>query len=144
MARRRRATRWMLVLLAPVAVATLAGVLILWPGGGPSAAQRAAEGTVPPGTSYPHGRVTALRSEPCAGAATGARAQTCATAEVRVLDGRDAGRNIRLDLPADAVASGVRLGTQLVLTRSPAGDGGGCRAGHATVSTACWDATISW
>ncbi|MGZ4567465.1 MAG: YibE/F family protein [Blastococcus sp.] len=124
-ARRRRASRWMLFLLVPVAVATVAGVLVLWPGGGPSAAQRAAAGTIPAGTSYPHGMVTALREDPCGDAAAGQRAQTCATAEVRVVDGPDAGRSVRVDLPADAVASGVHLRTQLVLTRSPGADGAG-------------------
>lgn len=113
------------MLLVPVAVATLAGVLLLWPGGGPSAAQRAAEGTIPAGTSYPHGAVTALRTEPCADAASGPRAHSCAAVVVRVLDGPDTGRSIRVDLPPDAVASGVHLGTDLVLTRSPGGDGTG-------------------
>ena len=115
----------MLFLLVPVGVATLAGIVILWPGGGPSAAQRAAAGTVPAGTSYPHGAVTALRAEPCAGAPTGRKTSTCATAVVRVLDGPDAGRSTRIDLPPDAVASGVHLGTTLVLSRAPGENGGG-------------------
>jgi uncharacterized membrane protein len=124
-ARRRQAIRWMLFLLVPVAVATLAGILALWPSSGPSPAQRAAEGTISAGTSYPHATITALKEEPCADATTGRRPQTCAAAEVRVLDSPDAGRSVRIDLPADAVASGVHLGTKLVLTRSPGGDGGG-------------------
>ena len=125
MARRRRAVRWMLLLLVPVAVATLAGVLMLWPGGGPSAAQRAAAGTVPAGTSYPHATVVALREEACADAVPGQKAVACAAVVVRVLDGPDTGRTVRVDLPRDAVASGVHLGTNLVLTRSPGANGSG-------------------
>jgi uncharacterized membrane protein len=123
--RRRRASRWLLFLLVPVSIATLAGVVFLWPSAGPSRAQRAAEGTVPAGTSYPHGTVTALRTEPCSGAAPGPGGQTCATAVLRVLDGPDTGRSVQVELPPDAVASGVHLGSQLVLTRSPAGNGAG-------------------
>ena len=115
----------MLWLLVPVAVATLAGVVLLWPGGGQSPAQRAAAGAIAAGTSYPHGTVTALREQPCADATSGPQSHACAVAEVRVLDGPDAGRVTRVGLPADAMASGVHLGTQLVLTRSPGGDGGG-------------------
>lgn len=115
----------MLLLLVPVAVATLAGVLVLWPAGGTTPAQRAAQAAIPPGTSYPHAAVTALQGAPCGQATPGQAAQTCATATVRVLDGIDAGRTVQVELPPDVVASGVHLGTDLVLTRSPGSNGGG-------------------
>jgi uncharacterized membrane protein len=115
----------MLVLLVPVALATIAGLVVLWPGGGTSAAERAAAGTFPPGLSYPTGTVVALQTAPCSGSASGRGAETCGTALVRLKDGVDAGRQVPVDLPPDAVAAGVKVGSSLVLTRDPTGGGTG-------------------
>lgn len=123
-ARRRRAIRWTLVVLLPVALATLAGLVSLWPSGAPSRAERAASSSIPPGTTYPQATVVGLRAQPCADPGPATAAPTCATAVVRVDDGADAGHQVRVDLPPEAVTSGVQLGSRLVLTRSP-GDGSG-------------------
>jgi uncharacterized membrane protein len=120
--RRGRAIRWMLVVLVPVGLATLAGLVVLWPSSGASPAQRAAAGSITPGTSYPRATVVALREDPCTDAA-GAEGSACATAMVHVEDGAGAGQEVQVDLPPDAVASGVHLGTELVLSRVPSGAG---------------------
>lgn len=129
-ARRRTAIRIMLAVLVPVAVATLVGLVVLWPGGGPSAAQRAAAAAyTSPGTTYPQATVVQVDKQPCADAGGGPSRQTCATAVVRVEDGAGAGRYVQVQLPPDAVASGVEVGTKLVLTRDPAGTGAATGAG---------------
>ncbi|MCU1613979.1 MAG: Conserved rane protein of unknown function [Frankiales bacterium] len=112
----------MLALLVPVALATVVGMVLLWPPGTESPAHRAAAGFFSPSTTYPQATVLRVQRSNCADPGT-AQGQTCATALVRVDDGADAGRQVAVQLPPDAVASGVDVGTTLVLTRDP-GKGG--------------------
>lgn len=115
----------MLAVLVPVALATVAGLIVLWPGGGTSPAAKAAAGMFPPGLTYPTGTVVALHKEPCSGSTAAGRAETCATAIVRLQDGAAAGRQAEVDIPPDAVTAGVEVGSHLVLTRDPTGGGTG-------------------
>jgi uncharacterized membrane protein len=122
-ARRRTAIRIMVAVLVPVALATVAGLVLLWPGGGTSAAQRAAAaGYTSPNTTFPQATVVQVHKQQCGDG--GAAAQTCATAEVRVDDGAGSGQYVQVQLPPDAVASGVDVGTKLVLSRDPTGPPG--------------------
>jgi uncharacterized membrane protein len=114
----------MLVVLVPVALATVAGLIVLWPGGGPSAAEKAAAGAIPPGVTYPQGTVVAIREMPCSGTNATGHKETCATALVRIKDGPDAGTQVPVDLPPDAVAAGVKVGSTIVLTHDPSGGSG--------------------
>ena len=41
----------MLLLLVPVGLATVVGLLVLWPGGEPTRAQQGAAAALPPGTT---------------------------------------------------------------------------------------------
>ncbi|MEU2347985.1 YibE/F family protein [Modestobacter sp. NPDC049651] len=116
-ARRRSAVRFMLWLLVPVGVATLAGLMLLWPSGEQSAAGRAAGQFLPPGTTFPQATVVQLTEQDCTGDATTGPPQTCATAVVVVADGASAGDNVQVDLSPDVVASGVQVGDELVLSR---------------------------
>ena len=118
LARRRHAVRLMLVVLVPVGLATLAGLFLLWPGGGQSAAQRAAESFVPPGTTYPTATVQTLQTYDCS-VSPGDQPVTCATAVVEVLDGAAAGDFVQVDLSADVVSSGIGVGDGMVLSRDP-------------------------
>jgi uncharacterized membrane protein len=112
----------MLLLLVPAGLATVVGLVVLWPGDGPTPAQQVAETFLPPGTTYPDGRIVSLETLPC-GEAGGAQA-TCATAVVEVLEGEGAGEFQQVDLAADVVANGVAEGDTVVLTRDPAAEGG--------------------
>lgn len=113
----------MLLVLAPIGIATVVGLLVLWPGGKPSHAQQVATTYVPPGTTYPEAQVLAVATAPCApGAAT--VQNTCGRALVTVLDGVDRGEQQRIDLPPDVVAAGVHAGDQLVLSRDGTAQGG--------------------
>jgi uncharacterized membrane protein len=96
---------------------------VLWPSGEPTKAQQVAETYLPPGTTYPEARVVSIEECPESGEAP-ATAQRCLTAVVEILDGEGAGDYQQIDLPPDAVASGVSEGDVLILTRDGGAEGG--------------------
>ena len=112
----------MLLLLVPIGLATVVGLFVLWPSDEPTRAQQAAEVALPPGTTYPDGRVVSVEPLACGGE-TGAQLQ-CATVVVEVLDDEGAGDFQQIELPADVVAAGVEEGDTFVLTRDAGADGG--------------------
>ncbi|GAB3201989.1 hypothetical protein GCM10027261_37960 [Geodermatophilus arenarius] len=120
--RRRRAVTLMLLLLVPVGLATVVGLVALWPGGEPTSAEQVAATFLPAGTTYADARVVSLQTLPCGEAGTGQA--TCATAVVEVLEGDGAGDYQQVDLSAEVVANGVGEGDTLVLTRDPGAEGG--------------------
>jgi uncharacterized membrane protein len=113
----------MLLLLVPVALATVVGLFVLWPSGAPTRAQQAADVQMPPGTTYPQGRVVSVQPVPC-GSETPGQAPQCATVVVEVLDGAGKGDFQQIQLSADVVGGGVAKGDVLVLSRDAAADGG--------------------
>src|SRR4051812_6539542 len=112
----------MLLLLVPVALATVVGLFVLWPDGEPTRAQQAAEIALPPGMTYPEGRVVSVEPLACGGG-TGAQLQ-CASVVVEVLDGEGKGDFQQLELPPEVVAAGVDEGDTFVLTRDGGAEGG--------------------
>lgn len=110
----------MLLLLVPVGLATVIGLLVLWPDGGPTRASQAAAQALPPGTTYPDGRVVSVQTEECGVEATA----LCATAVVEVLDGPGEGDYVQIGLDEVVVANGVAEGDVLVLSRDAGADGG--------------------
>ncbi|MGY1849501.1 MULTISPECIES: YibE/F family protein [unclassified Blastococcus] len=121
--RRRRAVWLMLLLLVPVGLATVIGLIALWPSGEPTRAEQAAEQALPPGTTYPDGRIVSIETFDC-GLDPAGPPQTCATAVVEVLEGEGAGNFERVDMPPEVVAAGVSEGETLVLTRDAGAEGG--------------------
>ena len=113
----------MLLFLVPVGLATVVGLVVLWPGGEPTRAQQAADIQLPPGTTYPEGRVVSLQTYDCSADAT-AQPLLCATAVVEVLDGEGRGDFQQIELSADVVAAGVAKGDVFVLTRDGGAEGG--------------------
>jgi uncharacterized membrane protein len=113
----------MLLLLVPVALATVVGLFVLWPGGEQTRAQRAAEVQLPPGTTYPEGRVVSVERVPCGTEAAG-QAPQCANVVVEVLDGPGKGDFQQLQLSADIVGGGVAKDDVFVLTRDAGAAGG--------------------
>jgi uncharacterized membrane protein len=107
----------------PVALATVVGLFVLWPGGEPSRAQRAADVQMPPGMTYPEGRVVSVQPQPCGSEAAG-QAPQCATVVVEILDGAGKGDFQQIGLSADVVGGGVAKGDVFVLTRDPGAEGG--------------------
>ncbi|MFQ1003809.1 YibE/F family protein [Modestobacter sp. SSW1-42] len=118
-ARRRRAVRLMLYVLVPIGLATLVGLVTLWPQGGQTAAQQAAASFLPPGTTFPQGTVASLETFECVEATGNAPAQDCARAVMVVAEGEDAGDYVQVELPPEVVAEGVAVGDELVLNRDP-------------------------
>src|SRR4051812_41757572 len=103
----------MLLFLVPVALATVVGLIVLWPGGQPSRAQQAADIQLPPGTTYPQGRVVSVERVPCGGETPG-QAPQCANAVMEVLDGEGKGDLQQIQLSPDIVAAGVGKGDVFV------------------------------
>ncbi len=118
---RRRAVWLMLLLLVPVGLATVIGLLVLWPGGEPTRAEQVAATYLPPGTTYPGARVVSVEEFDCGDPG---RPATCARAVVEILDGDGAGDYQQIDLDAVVVANGVGEGDTLVLTRDAGAEGG--------------------
>ncbi|SDP16895.1 Uncharacterized membrane protein [Klenkia soli] len=115
--RRRRATWLMLLVLVPIALATVVGLIALWPSGETSRAQQAAETFQPPGTSYPDATVQSLDTYDCSDSSTSGQQLTCGTAVVEVTDGDGEGDFVSVDLPPEVVGTGVQVGDGFVLTR---------------------------
>jgi uncharacterized membrane protein len=113
----------MLLLLVPVGLATVIGLFVLWPDEEPTRAEQAAAVALPPGTTYPDGRIVSVESFDC-GIDPSAAPQTCATAVVEVLGGEGAGDFKQVELPPEVVAAGVSEGDTLVLTRDAGAEGG--------------------
>ncbi|SOC50197.1 Uncharacterized membrane protein [Blastococcus aggregatus] len=118
---RRRAVWLMLLLLVPVGLATVIGLLVMWPGGEPTRAEQVAATYLPPGTTYPDGRVVSVEEFDCGDPG---RPATCARAVVEILDGDGTGDYQQIDLDAVVVANGVEEGDTLVLTRDVGAEGG--------------------
>ena len=118
--RRRRAVWLMLLVLVPAGLATVIGLIALWPGDGPTRAELAVAQTLPAGTTYPEAEVRSLEIQPdCAPSApcTGA-------AVVEVRDGPGEGDFQLVDLPPEVIAAGVEKGDTLVLSRDAGAQGG--------------------
>jgi uncharacterized membrane protein len=114
----------MLVVLIPIGLATLAGLVLLWPGSAKTAAQQAADAYLPPGTTFPQATIASLKPYECNPATAQLPAQTCATAVMVIDDGPHAGDYVQVDLSPDVMAEGVQVGDELVLNRDPGTDGG--------------------
>jgi uncharacterized membrane protein len=115
----------MLFLLVPAGLATVVGLVVLWPSGDKTAVQQAAESFLPPGTTYPHGAVASLETFDCSVDAAAGQQLTCANAVVLVAEGEDAGEYVQVELPPEVVALDVEVGDELVLSRDPGIDAGG-------------------
>jgi uncharacterized membrane protein len=116
----------MLFLLVPVGLATVVGLIVLWPSGEPSRAQEAAQVQLPAGTTYPDGRVVSVDPFDCSIPGTGGEVQelTCASVVVEVLEGEGAGEYQQLELPAEIYAAGIEVDDVLVLSRDPGAESG--------------------
>src|SRR4051794_19383197 len=116
----------MLFVLVPIALATVLGLVLLWPSGTPSRAERAASLAFPAGTTYPHGTVSKVTPYDCSVTdQTGAPEQlTCATVVVKVADGAAAGDFVQVDVPAEVVAYGIDEDDEIVLQADQGAEGG--------------------
>src|SRR4051794_19469008 len=102
----------MLFVLVPIGLATVVGLVLLWPSGGTTPAERAARAYVPVGTTYADGTIAQLTAYDCpaTGADGSTQPLTCATAVVEITDGAGQGSFQQIDLTPDVVASGLARG----------------------------------
>jgi uncharacterized membrane protein len=119
----RRAVWLMLLLLVPIALATVVGLFVLWPSGEQTRAQQVAETYLPPGTTYPKAEVVSVETVPCPGD-TAVPPASCTTAVVKILDGEGKGDFQQIELTADVVVTGIEKGDTVVLTRDAGAEGG--------------------
>jgi uncharacterized membrane protein len=123
-ARRRWAVRILLFLLVPVGLATVLGLIVLWPSGERTAAQQAAESFLPPGTTYPPGTVVSLDDPKCSEGNAG-QPVCVVDAVVVVGEGEGEGDYAQVELPPEVADMDVEVGDELRLTRDPGIDAGG-------------------
>ena len=121
MPRLNRTTVALLAVLLPIAVATIVGLVLLWPSGA-----RPSTGIVDLGADYPKARVTAVETTACQGVnedrrADGSIPDTVPCTQVTaVLTSSDrAGTSVQVWTPATVAADDVPKGTNIVLLRYP-------------------------
>ena len=99
-----------------LAFLTLAGIVILRPGGGAGRPDLAQAGVT---SAFYDARVVSARTGPCPRAGGGERA-TCRLVEAQLLEGPDAGSTIPLDFQPSSANPDLREGDKVVLGYSPA------------------------
>src|SRR3954447_12722379 len=108
----------MLLLLVPVGLATVIGLVALWPDGEPTQAEQAAAVAWPPGTTYPDARVVSVETVDC-GIDPTAAPQICANAVMEILEGPGAGTSSRSSYPPRSSRPAWRRGTRWCSPATP-------------------------
>jgi uncharacterized membrane protein len=110
----------MLLILVPVGLATLIGLVVLWPSDEPTRADEAIAQNFPAGITYADARVVRVElptdcppEQPCVG-----------TAVVEVLSGAGEGDFQQIELPPEVVGEGVEEGDTVALSRDAGAEGG--------------------
>lgn len=121
----RTALRVMLAVLVPLLVASVAGLVAVWPSGAGVAGDER-DGIVDlSGTEQVPGEVLAASADVCEGAPDEREPDgsipldiLCAEALVRVLEGPEAGRTVTVPLPPQLARAGVETGERVTLGRN--------------------------
>ena len=111
-----------LVLLAALALACLAtvgGLVALWPHGD-SAPSRGAEQFTAPGVTFPHADVVETQP-PCA--TQGPQGSDCGNLVVKLTSSAESGRRVSVSVPPEVSRSGLGPGDSVELVRTPPVDG---------------------
>jgi uncharacterized membrane protein len=124
--------------LLTVGVATMFGLVTLWPSGGDVAASDGVDFAIP-GATFPEGSVSSVTPFPCppdsvagtetstqpgAARGTAGSSATCAHLQVLVQSGQSQGRTVKVDATPVIYASGIHPGDGIQLLRLPATNGG--------------------
>jgi uncharacterized membrane protein len=127
------------VVLAAVAVSTVAGLIALWPDHGKVATASSSVQYAAPGTTFPTGKIVAL-SDSCPGYSSGSASlapgdtRACELSKVQLLDGPSAGRTISLPLIWPWATAGLHVGDRLALVVPPQTAKSGTSAAPSTTS----------
>ncbi len=113
----------LLALLALVAVATVVGVVALWPDHAAVDRVRAGAPYAAPGVTTPDAEVLSL-GPACPAGSSGARPPAgCDTVRVRVLEGAGKGDRAGVQVPPEVASSGIGRGDHVELFRTPGKNG---------------------
>ncbi len=122
--RHRRALRILIVVLVPLAIWTVVGLIVFWPG---DVSDRVnpdlAGGYNIPGVTYPSARITEVKEISCdglPGSTPDVSELNCAEVVVELLEGDDQGLAVSVPLTEAVYSSGVEVGQVVKLTRVPA------------------------
>ena len=115
----------LLGVLAAVAVATLAGLVWLWPDGARADQLKGSVGFAAEGATFPQATVDrVLPACPRSGPDTEPdTSKPCGQIRVTVAEGTDQGQEVEVDVPPEVSAAGLAEGDRLVLLRTPGADG---------------------
>ena len=111
----------LLAVLAAVAVATVVGVVLLWPEADKVDDLQGSVGFAVAGATFPTATIDEVLPA-CPKSGAGGQhvdASTCGKVKVTVDEGADKGTHTTVDVPPDVTASGIDRGDQLVLLRTP-------------------------
>jgi uncharacterized membrane protein len=114
----------LLAVLAAVAVAAVAGVVLLWPDGGKADQLKGSVGFAVEGATFPTATVDeVLPACPRAGPdEPPVTSPTCGKVRVTVDEGAEEGTSVTVDVPPEVSGAGLAKGDHLVLLRTPAQD----------------------
>jgi uncharacterized membrane protein len=107
-----------LALLLCAGVATLVGLVALWPGS--ATAQDGSSAYAAPGVSFPHAEVTRVTAGCDAASAADPAQSACSEIHATVTTGASRGTEIQLTVPTQVGASGLSSGDSIQVVRVPA------------------------
>lgn len=123
--RQLKALRLMIVVLIPVAIWTVVGLIAFWPGPLAGHVRQDLSQYSVKGLTLPTGEITRVTPVSCNGqvGSTGGgqagSAGTCATIDVRLLDGPEKGQQVQVQLTDAVYSSGASVGEKVKLFRVP-------------------------
>lgn len=133
----RRALVWLLVVLVPMLVATIVGLVMLWPTGTPTVARPVSTLGEVSEDAYA-ATVTATSASECEGSSSdrlpdGSIPTTalCASIQARIDSGPDQGQTTTVQIPPQVYRSGISPGDSVQVARYPADLLGGAEAAAA-------------
>jgi uncharacterized membrane protein len=104
--------------LVLVGVATLVGLVLLWPAHDPRPSAEADQFAAP-GVTFPHGSVVSVQ-RPCRSDEVDPAVAGCGSARVRVTEGSSKGQVVSVPLPPEVIRAGLGRGDGVELIRTPA------------------------
>src|SRR5215211_868754 len=122
--RHQRALRILIVVLIPLAIWTLVGLIVFWPGDTSRHVNADVAGYSVPGVTYPTARITEISEISCeglSGSTPGVSSARCANVTSQLLEGDDKGSAVTVPVTAAIYSSGVKAGQIIKLIRIPPG-----------------------
>jgi uncharacterized membrane protein len=120
--RHQRALRILIVVLIPLAIWTVVGLVVFWPGDISRHVNADVAGYSVAGVTYPTARVTEIREISCeglSGSTPGVTSARCADVTSQLLGGAEKGNTVTVPVTAPIYSSGIKAGQVIKLVRIP-------------------------